>query len=82
MRILVKVPKELTPRQVELLKEFDRIEQEKKNTPYRSFWEKVKDYFKNGNMLVKVKSNYNFLVTFILFSLTSTILSSAPVLVN
>jgi molecular chaperone DnaJ len=46
VRILVKVPKELTPRQVELLKEFDRIEQEKKNTPYRSFWEKVKDYFK------------------------------------
>ncbi|MDL1971277.1 MAG: hypothetical protein LWW94_10020 [Candidatus Desulfofervidaceae bacterium] len=42
----MKVPKELTPRQIELLKEFDRIEQEKKNTPYRSFWEKVKDYFK------------------------------------
>ncbi len=46
VRILIKVPKQLTPRQVELLQEFERIEQDKKDNPYKNFWEKVKDYFK------------------------------------
>ncbi|MDL1971141.1 MAG: molecular chaperone DnaJ [Candidatus Desulfofervidaceae bacterium] len=46
VRVIIKVPTNLTPRQVELLQEFEKIEEEKKTMPYKGFWEKVKDYFK------------------------------------
>jgi len=45
VKIIVKVPTDLTPQQRMLLEEFERIEREKKSTPYKRFWEKMKDYF-------------------------------------
>ncbi len=46
IRIVVKVPTDLTPRQIEILKEFEAIEQEKKSSPYKNFWNKMKEYLK------------------------------------
>jgi len=46
VRVIVKVPTNLTQRQMELLKEFEMIEQEKKASPYKNFWEKMKEYLK------------------------------------
>lgn len=46
VRVVIKVPTDLTPRQTELLQEFEKIEKEKKTAPYKGFWDKVKEYFK------------------------------------
>ena len=46
VRIIVNTPTNLTKRQEELLREFAKIEEEKKVSPYSRFWERVKEYFR------------------------------------
>ena len=43
MRVFIEVPKKLTDRQKELLREFDEIERERSG--HKSFFEKIASYF-------------------------------------
>ncbi|OAG27889.1 molecular chaperone DnaJ [Thermodesulfatator autotrophicus] len=42
LRLKIEIPKDLTPRQIELLKEFQAIEKEKRNNFFKKIWKAVK----------------------------------------